>query len=409
MRGGVNMSVLSKIPTTNVTLDDVSDTLNSKGGSTTYSLESVCSANAKVHWPARYKPTAYPKDHPADSDKAWQAYIEGDTYNSGRCGVDFPTYTSTSSLSGVTDAKALWKHKPPTGSDTQKFRLLDFAGYNPSAKSIIASAVRNPSAGGVIIIGANANSNIAVTFNNNLNTDALDYTEIGYRTSYGQWLNKFYFGIVVISSNGSYHGIHTMDYTMEGLNGVTSGDYAATTDHYVFQMLNTSIFKAAGTYKVYPCLFLSKQSVKSANGAISVSDGFIPLPCTPLTVETTNAATLFTLTNLSATAPSSGGNFTVKFRFTNKYDFPLTISPNMVGKFVVKAFPYTGNISDYPNKTYKEETIQTAYTCPANSSIDISYQTSINVSKGQLIDLQVQFYYNSNLAQQVSNSFINPF
>lgn len=403
------MAVLTKIPDAPVVYDDLRDTLNANGGSTNNEHKSYFVAAAKVNWKARWKPVPFPKDVVSDADEHWRGKINGDDYNTGRCGVDYPTYTSTASLVGVSNPASLWKHKFPAGGSAQPYRISDYRKYNPKAANILASVTRTPPAGGIIIIGGGANSMILATFNDNRNTDALDYTEIGYRSAYSQWLHGFYFGYVVISTDGTSHGVVSHEYTMSELNSVTSGDYASNNDHYVFLKLATSLFNKATTYNVYPCLFLAKQSVVNANGAINISSGYIPLPCAPIRVETTYAGNLFTLSNLSASAPASGGMFTVKFRFTNKYDAPITISPNNPSsRFKVRAGRYTGNISSAtPN--YAEEFINATYTCPANSSIDISYRTSINVDKGQLLDLQVFYYYGTSATMQVSNAVINPF
>jgi hypothetical protein len=403
------MAVLTKIPDAPVVYDDLRDTLNANGGSTNNEHKSYFVAATKVNWGARWKPVPFPKDVVSDADQHWQGKINGDDYNTGRCGVEYPTYTSTASLVGVSNPASLWKHKFPAGGAAQPYRISDFRKYNPKAANILASVTRTPPSGGIIIIGGGANSMIVATFNDNRNTDALDYTEIGYRRSYGQMLNNFYFGYIVIRSDGSAHGAVSMDYTMNELGGINDGDYYTQNDHYAFLKIPTSIFNKDGLYDVYPCLFLYKQSAVKSSGAIGISNGYIPLPCAPIRVETTYAGNLFTLSNLSASAPASGGAFTVKFRFTNKYDVPITISPsNPSSRFKVRAGRYTGNISSAtPN--YAEEFINATYTCPANSSIDISYHTSINVDKGQLLDLQVFYYYGTSATVQVSNAIVNPF
>ena len=411
---------MAAIPKTGIQEVVVRNALNANGGNTDDQWSNLCGAAGKANWRARYKPVPYNVNFCQDHDPNgpnylagwWRAFISGDSYKSGRCGVNFPTYTSTASLQGVTDPSTLWGHDYPTGGSAQPYRITDFAGYDPKARDLIASAVRNPTSGGIIIIGGNANSNIAVTFNNNIGTTALDYTEIGYRTSNSQWLKDFYFGYVAISEDGKAHGAVSHEYTMTELNSVTEGDYAATNDHNVFLMLQTGLFDKAAKYKIYPCLFLAKQSLVKSSSAIAISSGYIPLPCAPIEVETTNAADLFVLSNLSASAPAAGGQFTVYFRFTNKYDAPITITPsNPTSYFKVRAFRYASgtNPSDYPDKEYKEEIIQSTFTCPANSTINVSAQTTINVDKGYMLDLQVQYFYGTTTNIQVSDAFVNPF
>lgn len=404
------MAVLAKIPTTDIHWVDIRDTLNANGGNVTNAVHTAFALSANINWGARFKPTPFPKDFPTESDKAWQGDVSDNTYYRNRCGIDYPVYTSTSSLTGVINVATLWKHHPPAGGEKQPFRLLDFAGYNPSARSIIASAKRYPESGGMILLGQASSGNVAVTFNNNLNTDAIDYTEIAYHASYSQWLKDCYFGLIAISSDGRSHGVITMDYTMTELNSVSSGDYASTNDHYVFLLLSKTLFQKASTYNIYPAFFFSKWNTSATESAIAISDGFIPLPVTPISVQVASISSIFALSNLSASVSSSyGGYLTVHFTFTNKWENQIIISPNMNGKLKIKAFPYTGYPSDYPDKTYTEETIQTAYTVPPNSSINISHQMSgVYIERGEKVDLQVIFTFGSDQIQ-ISNAFMDPF
>lgn len=406
------MTVISKP----LVYDTIKDVLNSKGASVTFDYKTMFGPLAKIKYTARNKPVPFPKDFPTESDQHWRGKIEGDDYNTGRCGIDFPTYTSTSQLLGVTDPRTLWAHKYPTGGAAQPYRMDDFMGYDTDAKDLISNASRNPASGGLVLIGQANIGSVSVSFNNNKGTTALDYTEIGYRSSHAQWLYKFYFGLVLISEDRSWHGVMSQQYSMEELNNLSSGDYAATTDHYVFLMLDNGLFENNGTQKsgkftIYPVLFLAKQNVKASSSAISVSTGFIPLPCKTLSLQTATVASMFNLSNLSGGITSSyGGYLIVNFKFTNKWENNLTINPNMPGKFKIRAFPYTGQPSDYPDKTYQEEMIQDTFECPGNSSINVSYQTNIYVEKGELVDLQVIFSFgtSTNVAQ-VSDAFIDPF
>ena len=405
------MTVLTKIPDAPVVYDDLRDTLNANGGSTNNEHKSYFVAAAKVNWAARWKPVPFPKDVVSDADEHWRGKINGDDYNTGRCGVDYPTYTSTASLVGVSNPASLWKHKFPTAGTAQPYRISDFRKYDPHARSIISSITRTPPAGGLILIGGNIASAVLAIFNENVGTTALDITEIGYRASNNKYLSSFYFGYVVISTDSRAHGAMSMPYTMEELNNISEGDYYAMDDHRMSLQFSPSLFNKAGVYNVYPCLFRHKQDAVKSDGAISISNGYIPLPCAPIQIETAYPASVFIMGNLSAGVTSSyGGNLIVRFRFTNKTDGSITTNPNMTGYFVIKANPYTTEYpSDDPDKTVTTATITETFTCPANSSIDISYTTSIYAASGTKFELQVLFYWGSEIAQQVSSSSINPF
>lgn len=415
------MAVHNKIPITNIKDVDVRDTLNANGGRATSEWSKLCGAQAKCKIEARYKPVAYPahvvQSHDPNGDNYvkdwWRAEIQGDTYRSGRCGIDFPTYTTTASMHGATPT-ALWVHDYPDGGEAQPYRITDYAGYNPKARDFIQQARRNPQTGGLVLLGQANIGNVSVLFNDNRNTDALDYTEIGYRASYTQYLDKLYYGLVVIAEDNSWHGVISHQHTMRELNDITEGDYAATTDHYVFLMLDDGLFfdgntSKSGKFLIYPVLFFGKQTTRSSVSPIEVSDGYIPLPCKPLNIETALVAQMFQLSDLSASVNGgSAGYMKVRFKFTNKWENNIALSPHMNGKFTIKAFPYKGSITDYPDHEYREEVIQTYYECDGNSSIWIEYQTTINVERGELVDMIVIFDFGGFMTS-VGNAFIDPF
>lgn len=374
------MSVLSKIPRTNIKLADILDTVGVSGSIPLFQT----SANLNPF--ARWKPVPYNVDFCQDHSPSgmdylsgwWRGYISGDTYNSGRCGVYFPTYTKASSMKGVTDS--LWRHNPPTGSPSQPFRLGDFAGYNPSAKSIISSTSVNPT-GDVFISTTGHRSNAMVIFNDNLSTDALDYTEIGYRSSNQQWLNDFYFGVIVIKTSGTTYGVVSLPYTMRELNNQTADEYHSQDDHRAFVQINGALFNTVGEYDLYPVLFLNKQTMQG--GTMDISCGtYIPLPVKPTRVNVISPSSLYNAEITSVTL--SGNTLTVKYTVSAVSGSSLTFGPtNNTPTLEVRAytdiaegkeiFPYSGNtFAQYVGN----------YTVPSGGSVNCSDVVNVLSASG---------------------------
>lgn len=282
---------MSTIPKTGIQEVVVRNTLNANGGNTDDQWSNLCGAAGKANWRARYKPVPYNVNICQDHDPSganylagwWKAFISGDSYKSGRCGVNFPTYTSTASLVGVGNPSTLWVHDYPTGGTAQPYRITDFAGYNPKARHIIGECRVTPD-NTVNKNKAGYSSLLMLGFYNNLNTDALDYTEIGYRSQYQLWLNNFYLGVIAIRSTGTWHSVYSMPYTMAELDGIEEDEYYAQNDHFGLVSLNEGMFSMLGEYTLYPVLFQDKQAAQYANAVIK-SGNYIPLPVEPIVIE----------------------------------------------------------------------------------------------------------------------------
>lgn len=399
------MSVLQTIPTTNISWDDVRDTLNSHQGSVTNEFRTAFLDTANINWRARFKPVPYPMDFPKDDkdngEKWWCAKIVDDPFNSGRCGVDFPVYTSTSSLVGITDPASLWKPKLPQGGVAQPYRMDDFGGYDPYAADIINEARRQPDLDGTILIGQSTPTNIKVKFNENHGTSALDYTEIGYMASNSKMLNNLYYGLVAISENGSYHCVQTMNNTIEEVHNTTSGDYKSATDHDMFMILDRNFITNSGQYKMYPCLFVSNEGILSSETPIAVANGYIPLPVEPIVIKFAHIGGLFNLNSLDASIPNRyGGWLTVDFLLFNYWENDITVSPNLAIKMKVIASAYSGNASEAQDKRNHEEVINKEISCASNGRVRVTYETSFHVNYGENVDVQIILTYND--MEQVS-------
>ena len=197
---------------------------------------------------------------------------------------------------------------------------------------------------------------------------------------------------------------------MIGLNNVYEDVYYSYDDHYACVPIDGAMFKAAKEYRLYPVLFYNKQSeTKSSEGAISCGD-YIPLPVAPITVNVVTASTIFTLSNLSASAGSNGT--TVSFTVENTGSSLLTGGSETnasTSYFEIVYFKYTGYPSDYPDKTYTTYKVPDSITLNNGTNNLNILVSNLNPSSGQLIDLQVRFYYRGVLGNTIGNSFTDPF
>lgn len=398
------MAVLTKIPTTGIREIDVRDTLNANGGNTNDQWSNLCGAAGKANWRARYKPIPNNVNFCQDHDRNganylegwWRAFISGDSYKSGRCGVNFPTYTSTASLRGVTDPSTLWGHDYPTGGTAQPYRITDFAGYNPKARHIIGECRVTPD-NTVNKNKAGYSSLLMLGFSNNLNTDALDYTEIGYRSQYQLWLNNFYLGVIAIRSTGTWHSVYSMPYTLTELDGIKEDEFYAQNDHFGLVSLNEGMFSMLGEYTLYPVLFQNKQAAQYANAVIECGN-YIPLPVEPIVIEVVDITNFVSAIPISVTKNSASDqwgtalNVTVRVANTNpSVSYTFDGSNNYIEAGLARSYNFVEGGGEYVYNRYT-----TSFTIAPNSTKDIvistPYNPSIPASDGEaLVGVRMRF------------------
>ncbi|MBR3701961.1 MAG: hypothetical protein IKM12_00220 [Alistipes sp.] len=395
---------MATIPRTGIQEVIVRNTLNANGANTDDQWSNLCGAAGKANWRARYKPVPYNvnfcQDHsPSGANYLagwWKAFIPGDSYKSGRCGVNFPTYTSTASLQGVTDPSTLWGHDYPTGGSAQPYRITDFAGYDPKARDII-EVIRATPDGTVNKANAGYSSMLLAIFRNNLETSALDYTEIGYRAQYQLWLKNLYLGVVVIRNSGTYHGVGSMPYTMAELESVDEDEYYAMDDHYAGMTLKGDMFQMLGAYTLYPVLFEQEQSARSATSAISCGN-YIPLPVAPLAIEVVDVTNFVSAIPISVTKASSSDqwgtalNVTVRVENTNpSVSYTFDGSNNYIEAGLARSYNFVEGGGAYTYARYA-----TSFEVAPNSTKDIvittPYNSSIPASDGEaLVGVRMRF------------------
>lgn len=384
----------------------IRDLLNDYGGSVVNSdAASAFDSRAKINPFARWKPVKYSQMFRQDISSSLANYVKSWwKANDGKCGIKLANiiYTSTSSLKGMTNPTALWIHDYPSGGTSEVFNPQDFRGYDPEA-SIMSSVDRFPAGDDDIIAGVeNYLGNITVVFGDNEGTSSLDYTDIWRITATS--LSSMYLGLVAISDNGYYHGVISLPYTMAGLNSATNDEYYAQDDHYGIIPLDGRLFNSAGTYKLYPVLFVNKQTVQNSYGAISCGE-YIPLPTDPISVNVVNPNSVFSMSNLTAYI-NSNGNVTVSFKISNSGNAVATGGTGSTAStsyFEILYYVHNGN--DYHDKTPETKTVTDNITI-TNGDNTVTQTVNVYPSAGQQIAVQVIFYYQGATADSIGNTFI---
>lgn len=131
------MAAHNIIPSTNVLMADIRDTLNANGGSVDNTLGSFFKDTAKINKWAKYKPVSYKGDFPLNGVQ-WK----GDA-NSSIWGMLVSILNDARSQNGGKDVydRPLnydynYKYNRPVGGVNSPYRLQDFCGYYPKAKPI---------------------------------------------------------------------------------------------------------------------------------------------------------------------------------------------------------------------------------------------------------------------------------
>ena len=127
------MAVHSIIPTTNVSMADIRDTLNANNGTVDNTLGSFFKDAAKINKWAKYKPVSYKGDFPLNGVQ-WKG--DGSSSVWGML-VNISNAVSASGGYSVYQTPSInYSHILPSGGSSSPYRLHDFRGYYPKAKPI---------------------------------------------------------------------------------------------------------------------------------------------------------------------------------------------------------------------------------------------------------------------------------
>lgn len=365
------MSVLDKMPTTDIKYDDIRDTLNANGGSVTNEFRTAFIASANYRKWARWKPAVYDvailPALASFSSSHWRA-------TDGCCGLKLPIMTSTAELANVSNLNSLWNIDPPAETSNVYLRMDDFAGYNPYARSIVKSVNSYQLDQGTIFIGQGENLFLlSFAFNDNRqgngHDDSIDVTDIKW-FGRNNFLGDTYFGVIIRANDGRFASHATMKWPLKDLMVDVQNDDERYPNHIYKQldftapkeMLQTQYTSAwSGAYKVYPALFFNRYISdfygKAGDYQVDV-DGFIPLPINalPFTAEyytsqveiRINGAWLY-----DYHVSNSSHQILVSVRIRNLSNFSdFTFANNLANKILVGARVYNPG-DDY---SYQDET-----------------------------------------------------
>lgn len=151
-----------------VSIEDVRTVL----GVSSYDLGTLCkNSNGKINKWSKYKPVRQPFVVAPNSN--WYKA------NDGFCGLKVGWSTAgDSSLTNLVNAykQGTWDYLPPTGGDSQPFRLLDFEGYDHNAGPFVSSKMKKGTELKVNTMASNALT-LAVTYNSS--PTSLQITDFG--------------------------------------------------------------------------------------------------------------------------------------------------------------------------------------------------------------------------------------
>lgn len=127
------MAVHDIIPSTNVSMADIRDTLNANGGNVTNVLGTFFKDAAKINKWAKYKPVSYKGDFPTEG-KQWRGDGSSSVWGMR---VNIANAVSASGGYSVYQTPSInYSHLLPSGGSSSPYRLHDFRGYYPKAKPI---------------------------------------------------------------------------------------------------------------------------------------------------------------------------------------------------------------------------------------------------------------------------------
>lgn len=232
------MAVHEILPTTNLTGDDIRDTLNANGGSVDNNFLTWFGENSGLNVWSKYKPVI--STTLFFSLNLWKS--SGYKGDNGKCGLNITTYSVETFKTAAQNGTTGWSYTPPQGGTTQPMRVGDFRGYNPSAVNPLGSPVTN----GIITGGyASFAIDVFISGTSETNLTLSDICPLGINSNS---LAQYYLGIYMWNSSNSYF--------------YTSGEViGAEAD------MNIEIPASAGTYKYIP--FLS--SVPMTSGVADAS------------------------------------------------------------------------------------------------------------------------------------------
>ncbi len=231
------MAVHSIIPTSNVLMADVRDTLNANGGNVGNDLASFFTDAANINPFSKKKPVVLTKNFCQDFDSSAVNY-DADWWKGTNmdCGLQLKSVVNYASLPEAYDGDMNgWVYRKPTGGSNEPLRLGDFVGYYPDAMPMLFGFVASD-----LIVSKTQGSEItfmcAMTPSGGNSVTFADM-QIGTST---------YFGVYIVSGDNSRR--------LTSANTVGNGGNSVKFDAYELNL---------GEWTAYPFLSTAKYSSTS--------------------------------------------------------------------------------------------------------------------------------------------------
>lgn len=257
------MAVYNILPTTNLKWDDIRDTLNAGGGAVTNYVSTAFSASAKINCWSKHKPVKYNKCFCQDFSQTKPNYDANWWLgNDRKCGMNITHFNSLTggNLQQMIDlykSGNAWTYSPPTGIESEPFRLGDFAGYYPSAKSFFQSYIGKNQ---IYTINRSDESTLTISWHNNEDPsgNSLRITDFG---ALGEGLQQARLIGVILDANPEENNIPNLITSF--ISNVAINDESTTAKQLT---IDTDAFSNRYTVWVMLCL-----------GSPTVSN-YIPIP-----------------------------------------------------------------------------------------------------------------------------------
>jgi hypothetical protein len=299
------MAVHTIIPN-GATFQDVADTLSANGGTgiTSAQASSMFTTDAIKAAFSKKKPmlihSRFDKHFPDRTDEWWKGY-------NGLCGFDLTNANCNGLVDNIRhkyngDMNG-WVYEPPTGGESNPYRIADFAGYYPDASPFAYDFyVQNK------ISDSDTEVEAQVVFLNG-GDYALSFSDFGPLAGY-------YFGIYLYGSNGALH--------LTASSPISEG-----AERFTFNPNKLPV----GEYTVYP--FICSRKLEE-NALPSSGDVIYSLPkIQPIGIEITSGAVLIKFLPSAQYSNGTGtgsdiDSVAVSLRITNDSGATITSRENYV-------------------------------------------------------------------------------
>lgn len=298
------MAVYSRIPTSNVQLADIRDSLNADGSSCSNDVTTFFT-NSVINWESKRKPVKLGVDFCQDfSNSNPNYYAEWWKAFDNKCGMNYPSITAITSLVNSYDGNMNgWTYAPPTGGASQPYRVGDFAGYYRA---------KQPMNSGFL---AEANSSqVKFSF--------ITVAQNDYTLSWADFpiLGEYYFGVYIRKKNGT--GIYIQTTSTPIKNQLTpsitiSNSTLNTNGECEAFFFLAQVQQTGGVVPIGECVPIPYAPVKSftiggsSSGTPSVNNTRITI-----TTEYRSSTTLYikVVVNTTATSAISGNAIRVRLQ-----------------------------------------------------------------------------------------------